>query len=186
MKRLTLLVASFFLVLGLVVPTATQAQTSVKIGPRLGIPLGDVSDAGGNLFFGADARIGSEGLPVQINPSFDYYLLDDRTLNGQDVGQTIIAVDVNALYEFGIDNEAFTPYAGGGLAITRTSVEEQTFSNQFGSVTVGGASDTDVGLNIVGGARFPLGSVEPFAQLNATLGGDVQRLGITGGLLFGF
>jgi hypothetical protein len=49
-----------------------------------------------------------------------------------------------------------------------------------------GSETTEVGVNIVGGARFPLGSLEPFAQLNATLGGDLERFGITGGLLFSF
>lgn len=186
MKRLALVATILLLGIGLSAPLTAQGQTSIQIGPRLGIPFGDVSDAGGNFFLGADARIDSEALPVLVNPSFDYYLLDDRTINGQDVGQSIIAVDINALYEFGIDNQAFAPYAGGGLAITRSSVDEQTFNTGFGSVTVGGGSNTEVGLNLVGGARFPLGSVDPFVQLNATLGGDVQRLGLAGGLLFSF
>lgn len=176
MKRLTLLVASFFLALGLVVPTAAQAQTSVQIGPRLGVPVGDLSDAA-SVFVGADVRVTGEELPVVPSGSFDYYLTDAD-------GYSLFAVDLNALYEFGIDNEAFVPYAGGGLAITRSSFEAQTTNTNFGTVTVGGGSNTEVGLNIVGGARFLVGSVEPFAQLNATLGGDVQRLGITGGLLF--
>jgi hypothetical protein len=181
MKRLTLLVTSLFLVVGLVGPMASQAQTSFKIGPRVGIPLGDVSDAGGNLFVGADARITSEGLPVVINPSLDFYLMDDYGSANTQVSQSIIAVDVNGLYEFGIDNQAFTPYAGGGLAITRWSVDWPSGTgSQFDPST------TEVGLNLVGGARFPLGSLEPFAQLNATIGGDIQRLGVTGGVLFGF
>lgn len=180
MRRLTLLAASLFLAVGLLAPTSAQAQSSFKIGPRIGIPLGDVSDRGGNFFFGADARVYNDALPVVISPSFDYYLLDDQSVNGQSAGQTVIAVDINALYEFGIDNEAFVPYAGGGLAITRWSQEDVT----FGNVTYDGGSSTEVGLNIVGGARFPLGTVDPFVQLNATLGGDVQRLGLAGGLLF--
>lgn len=181
MKKLSILTASLFLFVGLCVPVTSQAQTSLKIGPRLGIPVGDVSDIGGNLFIGVDARIDSEGLPVVISPSLDYYFMDDVTIGGESVSRTVFAVDANAFYEFGVDNQAFVPYAGGGLAITRFSTED--VQTQFGSVS--GGSDTEVGLNVAGGARFPLGSVEPFAQLNATLGGDVQRLGLTGGLLFG-
>lgn len=176
MQRFTVLVASLILGLGLLVPTSAEAQTTVKLGPRLGVPVGDVSDAGGNLYFGADARIESEGLPVVINPSFDFYLMDDFPVGGQSVGQSLFTIDVNALYEFGVDNEAFTPYAGGGIGITRYSLDADLRNSS--------SSDTDVALNIVGGARFPLGNVEPFAQLNAAFGGDWDRLGITGGLLF--
>jgi len=172
MKRLTLFVASVFLALAFVVPTSTQAQTSVQLGPRLGLPLGDFSDAT-SLYFGADLRAHTDALPVVPNASFDYYLTDTD-------GFSVFAIDLNALYEFGVDNEAFTPYAGGGLAITRSSSD---FTNPATGRTVS-SSNSDVGLNIVGGARFPLESVEPFAQLNATLGGDGQRLGLTGGLLF--
>lgn len=185
MKRLAILTTVVLLGIGLSGPLTAQGQTSFKVGPRIGIPVGDVSDLGGNFFFGADARVGSPALPVMINGSFDFYLTDDIETGGEDLSQTIFAVDINALYEFGIDNPAFTPYAGGGLAITRSSVEEVTVDTGFGTGTFGGGSDTEVGLNLVGGARFPVGSFEPFAQLNATLGGDVQRFGITGGLLFG-
>lgn len=112
----------------------------------------------------------SEELPVVANGSFDYYLTDSDNVS-------YVAVDLNALYEFGVDNQSFTPYAGGGLAITRVSFDSD---NQF----VGSASDTEIGLNLAGGLRFMLNSVQPFAQLNATLGGNAQRLGLTGGILF--
>lgn len=175
MQRFIVLAASLILGLGLFVPTTVEAQTSVKIGPRLGIPVGDFADPA-SIYIGADARITTESLPVVPDASFDYYFTDVD-------GYSLFAIDLNALYEFGVNNQAFVPYAGGGLGITRASVDSPTIS--IGGQTVGGStSSTDVGLNIVGGARFPLGSVEPFAQLNATLGGDADRLGITGGLLF--
>ncbi|MEF8795501.1 MAG: outer membrane beta-barrel protein [Salinivenus sp.] len=176
MQRFTVLAAFLILALGLLAPTSAEAQTSFKIGPRLGIPVGDFDDAA-SVYLGADARLTTEALPVVPNASFDYYFTDVD-------GYSLFAIDLNALYEFGVDNQAFTPYAGGGLAITRASIDSPSVS--FGGQTFGGGStsNTEVGLNIVGGARFPLGSVEPFAQLNATLGGDAQRLGITGGLLF--
>lgn len=131
-------------------------------------------DRGGSLFLGADARISGQALPVVLNPSFDFYLMDD--VSGTSASQSVFAVDVNALYEFGVENQVFTPYAGGGVGITRYSADTE--------VSGLGSETTEVGLNVVGGARFPLGNLEPFAQLNATLGGDVERLGITGGLLF--
>jgi opacity protein-like surface antigen len=107
---------------------------------------------------------------VVANPSFDFYITDaDNT--------TYFAVDLNALYEFSAGDMALVPYAGGGIGITRISFDSQT---QIGGFS---ASTTEIGLNLIGGARFPLGSVEPFAQLNAAVG--AERVGITAGLLFG-
>lgn len=176
MKKLTLISAALFLFVGLAVPLSTQAQTGVALGPRLGIPVGDLGDAS-SVFFGADLRITGESLPVVPNASFDYYMTDSDNVS-------YMAIDLNALYEFGIDNQAFVPYAGGGIGITRSSFDAVSTG---GGVTVSASgSDTDVGLNLVGGARFPVGSVQPFAQLNAVLGGTGQRLGLAGGLLFSF
>jgi len=169
MQRLFTFAAALMLSVGLLVPSTADAQTSVKVGPRLGIPVGDL-EASTSVFLGADLRVYNENLPVVPNASFDFYLTDSDNL-------TVFAVDLNALYEFGVDNQAFTPYAGGGLAITRRSFDAST-----GAGTIA-ADDTDVGLNLLGGARFPLGSVEPFVQVNAVLG-DLDRLGVAGGLLF--
>lgn len=173
MKRLSIIFTALLLAVAL--PMEAQAQTEIKVGPRLGVPLGDISDMEGNFFFGADARIDSEGLPVVINPSIDYYLMDDRSTGfGDSVGQTLITVDGNVLYEFDIEDSSFIPFAGGGIAITRWSIDNENISG-----------DTDVGLNLVGGARFPLDSFEPFVQANFGLG-DLDRFGLAGGLLFSF
>lgn len=172
MKRLLISAAVLVLSVGLLVPEPADAQTTVKLGPRLGIPVGDVEDIGGNLFLGVDARFQTDALPVVLNPSIDFYLMDE--VEGTSVDQSVFTIDLNALYEFGVDNEVFTPYAGGGIGITRVSTDENLPFRE---------DETDVGLNVVGGARFPLESVEPFVQLNALVGGDYDRLGITGGLL---
>jgi hypothetical protein len=172
-------VLALFTAFGLAAQPQARAQmnsdgsSTIKIGPRIGIPVGDVSDTGGNLFFGADGRIQVGGLPdgVVVSPSADFYLTDDFA--GSSL--TIVAVDLNGLYEFQIESPTLVPYLGGGLAITRISVDA---SGSFVD-----PSSTEVGLNLVGGARFPLGSVEPFAQLNAAVG--AERVGITAGLLFG-
>lgn len=172
MCRLRHLIA---LTLLLIVPTAAEGQTSTKIGPHLGVPVGEVSEVGGNLFFGGEARVKTVALPVVINPSLDYYLMGDRPLGRRQVGQSLLRVDVNALYEFGGKEEVFTPYAGGGLGITRYSYDADP--------RIAPSEDTEVGLNIVGGGRLQLGRVEPFAQLNAAVLDDWDRLGLTTGIL---
>lgn len=171
LRRLFLL----FLVLGLIPPTATEAQTSVKVGPRVGIPAGDIHLVGGDLFVGGEARIETAALPVVINPSFDYYLMDERRIGGSPTSQSLFRVDVNALYPFGDDNGVFSPYAGGGLGITRYSYDADPRNRR--------SKDTEVGLNLVGGGRFHLGRVEPFAQLSAAVLDDWDRLGLTAGVV---
>ena len=173
--RSLLLAATLTLVVGLAGPPTAPAQTSVKIGPRMGVPVGNVSDAGGTLFFGADARVDLAALPdpVVLSPSFDFYLTDD--FSGSSL--TIFALDLNGLYEIPLEDSPVAPYAGGGIAITRVSIEEDV-PDRFDP------SSTEIGLNLVGGTRFPLESVEPFAQINVTAGAD--RIGLAGGVLFSF
>lgn len=173
MKRIPIFV-SVLLMAGLVTAPVAQAQTQVKLGPRLGVPFGDVADGGGNLFFGGDVRFYTEALPVVPNVSTDFYLVDSV----EGVDRSIFAVDVNALFEFGVDNAAFTPYSGAGVGITRFSAEST--SEQISTAS----SNSEIGVNLVGGARFLLDPLEPFVQLNATIGSDLTRLGLTGGLLF--
>jgi len=164
MKRLsfaTIVVALLFFAL----PTQ-DAQAQVKLGPRVVLSVGDISDAGGDFGIGADVRFLAGDLPVTFNGAFDYYFVDNEF--NDDL--SIFTIDFNALYMFGIDNEAFTPYAGGGLGITRSSAS--------------GFSNSEVNLNIIGGAEFPLDSFTPFVQAQFGVGGDVDRFNIAGGLLF--
>lgn len=162
MKKWTALLLLFsLLVLGGL--QETYAQTSIDIGPRLGFDIaGDVEE----FFVGADARIGVGSLPVLLNGTFDFYFVDNY-----DFWQ----FSANALYEFGVDNQAFTPYAGAGIGISR-------YSTDFG---VGGPeeSNSDVGLNVIGGAIFEVGSLRPFTQAQITFG-DYDLFTICGGLLF--
>ena len=138
MNRFSLLTASLFLIVGLIGAAPAQAQTDFRLGPRLGADFGD-ADA---LFIGADARIDTPALPVTINPTFDVYFIDPGSL---------ISISGNALYSFGVANQVFDPYAGGGLGIYRR-----------GSDNAG--SSTDLGLNFIFGSEFKFRGVNPFAE----------------------
>lgn len=85
-----------------------------------------------------------------------------------------IEINGNALYplDFG---EGFAPYAGGGLNIARMSVD----AGDFG----GDTSDTDVGLNVLGGATFDLGGFNTFGEVKIELGGGDQVV-LAFGVLF--
>ena len=137
-----------------------HAQSSFQIGPRAGIGVGDYD----NTFIGADARIGLGGLPVQFNPTFDYYFLEGDQRN-------LFNITANALYHFGVDNQFFTPYSGAGLSVARLSREV-------------GEDDTSTALNLLGGAVIHTGSFQPFIQAQFTVGGEPELFSIAGGLLF--
>lgn len=168
MKRLAVLAAA--LMLAFVLPANAQVQSSA-IGPRLGIDLGDVEE----VFVGADFRFSSTDFRLIFNPTFDYYFTDDPV--------TFWSVSANALYPFGVDdmNQSFTPYAGAGVGIFRTSVDGQA-GGMFG------ASSTDLGVNLKFGAIIPGGAIAPFveAQYSPVFAENSYNLfNVKGGLLIG-
>lgn len=139
--------------------TAAPSSAQVHLGPQ--ISLGGDSDVGigGRLVAGVPQYAG-----VEFAGSFDVFFpdgdLDWWEING------------NLIYNFRIpDAGAFRPYAGGGLNIVRVDAP-------------GVDGDTDLGLNILGGAKFPNeGPVTPFLELRGTIEGGEQVV-ITGGILF--
>ena len=172
MKRFAVLTAvSLFLAVAF--PLTAQAQmeseSTFKVGPRVTLDLGDISDIyDGTFAIGGDVRYEPAEFPVKGSGAFDFYFAAENT--------TVFTVDVNILYPIDA-GESLTPYVGAGLGYTDISVDVDT---QFGNI--GGGSDT--GLNLVGGAEFETGgSLTPFAEARFTLG-DLDRFGITGGVLF--
>lgn len=102
--------------------------------------------------------------------SLDFFFPDCGT-----VDCSYMEINGNALYplDFG---EGFAPYAGGGLNIARISYD-------FGEFGGGETSDTEVGLNLLGGATFALGGFNTFAEAKVELGGGEQVV-LAFGVLF--
>lgn len=173
MKTLSSIAALAF-VLAVALPLPSSAQTSsesaFKLGPRITLSLGDISDVyGGDVAIGADVRYQFAEFPVQGAAAFDFYFADEDI--------TVFTIDVNAVYPLEV-GETLAPYVGAGLGYTNISVDVDT---QFGSFS-GDTSDT--GLNLVGGTEFVTGgSLTPFVQAQFTVG-DLDRFGLTGGILF--
>jgi len=167
-----------FLALLLALSVSVEAQAQFDLGAHVGYNLGDEPfDA---LFIGVDGRfaLGALQFPVVLAPSIQYFFLDDFEGFGQSVSQSLIEIDLNALYEIGIENQAFTPYVGAGLGIGRYSVDVET--GIIGSVDL---SSTDIGLNILGGAVFGFGPLRPYAQARFMLGG-AELITLQGGILY--
>ncbi|WP_176521672.1 outer membrane beta-barrel protein [Longimonas halophila] len=166
--------AALALLCMLALPTTADAQVGFTVGPRLSLDIGDDLEEGSTTFAaGADVRISSVALPFIINPTYDFYFLDDE--NGADINFSTL--NVNALFPFGVSNQVFTPYTGVGLGFS--------FLAQGPADTV-----TDAGINIVTGAQFDLLPLKPFVELGYSVyftDGDqnLNAFGIRGGLLFG-
>ena len=162
LRSLALFICTIALLgLGAFMTAPAQAQstgapgTQVEIGPRVGFDVGDVEE----LFIGLDARINDARFAVTAHPALDVYFTE---------GGSLVQLNLNALYDFDIENTGLFPYAGGGLG--------------FSFVSDGGGSD--VGLNLVGGARFASDNIfTPFAQAQFTVG-DIDFFALSGGLLF--
>jgi hypothetical protein len=136
---------------------------------------------GGQLSWADDADLGigargTLGVPTQIGQleviaALDYFFPDQ--VAGIDVSYW--ELNTNLVYMFRVPTPVVAPYAGAGLNFAHASV-----STDLPGV---GFSDTELGLNLLGGAKFNVGSVTPFAELRLELDGGEQFV-ITGGALF--
>ena len=98
--------------------------------------------------------------PVTGRVGFDWYFPDC----GGDCSYFEINADGLYPLEFG---EGFAPYVGGGLNIARISFD-------FGGFGGGDVSNTEIGLNAIGGAMFDLGGFDVGAEAKIELGGGEQ------------
>ncbi len=165
MKSSGVLSPILFLALMFSATPRAEAQARIDIAPRLGFDLvGDVEE----FFLGVDARIGLVAVPVILNPAFDYYFTEGN--------RNVYQFSANVLYP--IRYPGMRPYLGGGIGISRISIERD--GRQFGPFE---SSDTDVGLNFIGGVVFRTGNLRPFVQGQITFG-DLDLFTVAGGLLF--
>ena len=134
----------------------TASAQGFRWGPE--VSLGTDTDLG----LCARGEFDFSGSAMTIISSFYYYFPDGSVDYWE--------INWNLNYNFNIPSApTVTPYSGGGLNIGHASAE--------------GYSDTDPGLNLLGGARFDAGSIMPFAEVKFTIEG-VEQFVVTGGILF--
>ncbi len=151
--RKTLVTAAVLLCL---VGVESAFAQGFRWGPE--VSLGTDTDLG----LGARAEFDFSGSALTIIASFDYYFPDGPAEYWE--------INGNLIYNFNIPSApTVTPYAGGGLNI--------------GHASANGNSDTDPGLNLLGGTRFDAGSIMPFVEIKFTIEG-VEQFVVTGGILF--
>jgi hypothetical protein len=141
-----------------------HADVGVSLGPRGGVQLRGDTDP----FAGADVRLTFSLSPLTLNPTFDYYFDEDRTL---------FQIGVNALYALPV-SASVKPYAGVGIGLTAFAYDEEG--------TIGTQRDSQgsrVGLNLIGGVTFATPWLTPFVQAMVSLG-KIDLVTIGGGVLF--
>ncbi len=138
---------------------------------------------GGQLGFGTSIE------SLGIGARFDY-AVTDQILLAPDLmyffGKSESGIDfdwfdinLNGNYLFDIGNPNIIPYALAGLNFAILSSDY----DGSGSPIDVSSSSTEVGLNLGGGADFPLGTLTAFGELRFVLG-DADQLVIAGGVKF--
>lgn len=123
-------------------PTTSLADPHTDVGfrgwgPRLGLTMDpDQFHFGAHLDFGQFAR------HVRFQPNIEVGLGDDITL---------IATNFEASYRFRENWDVWTPYLGGGIGLNYVSVDGP-----------GDNSNTDVGVNVLGGIERGLSNGDRF------------------------
>jgi hypothetical protein len=137
-------------------PRAAQAQ--IGLGPQASIAEDADFGLGARATFGLPAKI-----PLEIIASADYFFPEEDVDYWELNGEVVWLIPVTA--------PTVDPYAGAGINIAHASIE-------------GGESDTEVGLNLLGGLKLHVGPVTPFGEFRFELDGGEQFV-VTFGVLFG-
>lgn len=162
MKRaastITAVLVGFLLTLAV---SAAPASAQVHVGPQLS--YGENTDVG----VGVRAAVYDLGDSEELSSwegvaSFDYFFPGG--------GVDYLEVNLNGLYNFSLGPDTpLHPYLGGGMNVARTSVDD-------------GPSNSELGLNVLGGWKYEAESFTPFAEVRIEFGGGEQFV-VTGGFL---
>jgi len=146
-------------------------------------PAEDRLRFGAQLSYADDAKLGVgvrvvwplSGLgPVDLITTADYFF-PPSTEGATAVERKYSEVNLSLAYRFG---RHLQPYAGAGLNMARRKATLTFLGRE--AVT----SDTSVGLNVLAGARWPLGrNLRMFAEARVEIEGGEQKL-ISAGILF--
>lgn len=147
-------------------PVSAAAQIDA-VAPQLS--FGDDADLGVGVRF----MFGTEGWhpDSEIQLGVDIFFPDEPP--GTDIGYFEINANIVRHFRLG-GNSSLLPYAGAGFNIARASRSDD-------GVSFTERSDTDLGVNLLGGLRFNLAQYDPFVEVRFELGGGEQGV-LTGGL----
>jgi hypothetical protein len=134
-----------FLLVAVVVAVSAPAALAAEFGVRAG-RYNDAEDE----FVGAEVAWDTGNWT--FNPNIEYVLTDPDDFGVDDV--TLVTGNFDVVYNFG--SSAFKPYVGGGLGVSYFKVEDD-FLGDF--------DETDTLVNAIGGVKWDLDFLTPYAQL---------------------
>lgn len=159
MKKWTFLLAGLACLIG-----AQPAQGQISLGPQLGW------SNDWDLGLGARVELGlANTLGIQNGPFANLYGTASGTYFWWRSFWSLIELNPNVAVPFEI-GRSLTPFVGTGLQLTRFRIRSDV--------------ETDVGLNILGGVKYPVFGLTSFAEAKVVLGGN-RDFTISGGVLFG-
>ena len=151
--------------LALVALTAPDARAQVYLGPQ--VSVAEDVDVGVGVNVGVPLASLHENL--EFSGNFTLYFPD------------VIdywEVDGNVRYLFALEgNSAMVPFVMAGLAIGNSSWDGDDIPG------VADDSNTELGLRVGGGAKFPMDRLTPFVDLGLTIG-DLPDFILRGGFTF--
>ena len=159
------------IVLGVVLALAVGVSDLRAQRFGLQVDWGSDADLGLGARLEANARLASSGAFSRswFIGSFDYYFDACNDCSYWEINLNM-AVPVNA--------EGVRPYLGAGLNIAHISVD---FDDD---ILDDDPSNTEAGLNLLGGLRFPIGDLSSYLELRGEVGGG-EQLVLTFGILLG-
>lgn len=150
----------------------TLVATALAVGALLLAPPASEAQlhVGGQGSWGSETDLGVGARLLANVESANLEIVGSGNLFFPDGNIDYWEVNGNLFYHFHLEeNPRVLPYVGGGLNISRVS---------------NGFDNTEAGLNLGGGVRFPLENVSPFAELRTVLSDQDQTV-FTIGLIFG-
>ncbi len=154
MRKLILI--SVLLVLCVVVyPNVGHTLGFEGFGGKVGLVIPDVGD--NTIGFGAIADLGTivpSLPPLKAEGSLEYWGNSYDYFGGQ---SKFSAISINGTAKYYFTSTGISPFVGAGLGfvISTASVE---FDQPVFGVSDSSESDTDLGLNLVGGVDIPIGT----------------------------
>lgn len=153
---------------------AAPAAAQLGIGPQISYADDFDLGIGGRLQFGMGTLFGDEGFAGSLIgiTTFDWFFPDCG-----DIDCSYLEFNANAAYPFARQSE-FSPYVGAGLHFARWSSDADTGLGNLGK------DATEIGLNLLGGLLYDLGTFSAYGEGRFEIGGGEQFV-LTFGLLFG-
>ncbi|MFI5371087.1 MAG: hypothetical protein ACHQ52_05970 [Candidatus Eisenbacteria bacterium] len=139
---------------------ATARADLSGVGGSLG--LASPQDLDGTASLGVHAEVTTRNAHLQMVPNMRYWSVD---------GISDVAPNFDVAYHFQPDRH-MTPYLGGGLGVNFVHNDRLD------------RSDTDLGINMIGGLRFPGDRNHYFLEGRFTAS-DVSQVSVQTGITFG-